>query len=376
MDLLDLLKLMFRRWYVSAPIVVGTLGAAFAFGLAIQPEYKTGAAILLVPPTTATAPPAPNTTPRPGNPWLRIGENAMAQAVQISVSAHDARMKVAAAGGDPDYEVGLVPRSSILTVAVTADTEASARTTVEAVTQLIHDEVAGQQAEYRPNPGEQITTQVLDPGLNIVQSRSNVLRAQVVIVAIGLLLAAVAAVGYDAVLRRRATARLRRRDLRAPMTWSAGQATIGAARPETAVGAPSPPSRPAVTPAPATRSAATPAGRGDATQPVPRAVAARIASRPRDHRGGARSGDDPGPADEHTGHLDDRAGEAPHDRVAGHTANGRPANGRGAHAAEERGTRYAGTERGTTATEGRPAPQPDDTILLATVRNPADDVTP
>jgi|HigsolmetaAR206D_1030411.scaffolds.fasta_scaffold01181_7 hypothetical protein len=299
MDLLDLLKLMFRRWYLSAPIVVGTLGAALAFGLAIQPEYKTEAAVLLVPPTTATAPPAPGATPRPGNPWLRIGENAMAQAVQIAVSSHDARTKVAAAGGDPDYEVGLVNRSSILTIAVTAPTESSARATVVTVTQLIHDEVAGRQAEYRPNPGEQITTQVLDPGLNIVQSRSNVLRAQVVIVVIGLLLAAVAAVGYDAVLRRRATVRSGHRDPRTPVAFSPGQATVGTARPRMAVDGSPPAHRTAGTPASAARPAP-PAegGRPDATRPMPRPVATRVARRPGDDRGGTHPGTGQGQVDE------------------------------------------------------------------------------
>ncbi|WP_422773445.1 hypothetical protein ACN28C_11315 [Plantactinospora sp. WMMC1484] len=261
MDLLDLLKLMFRRWYVSAPIVVVTLGAALAFGVAIQPEYKTEVAILLVPPTT-TAAPEPDAAPRPGNPWLRIGENAMAQAVQISTSAHDARTRIAAAGGDPDYEVGLVNRSSILTVAVTAASEESARKTVEAVTQLIHDDVAGRQAPYQPNPGEQITTEVLDPGLNIVPSRSNVLRAQVVIVAIGMLLAAVAAVVHDALVRRRASARLgRRRDARAPMAWNAGQAPVRAPRPAPAV-TPAPVSPAPISPTPGPRSTPVPGGSG------------------------------------------------------------------------------------------------------------------
>ncbi|MEE6257788.1 hypothetical protein [Plantactinospora sonchi] len=343
MDLLDLLKLMFRRWYVSAPIVVGTLGAAFAFGLAIQPEYKTEAAILLVPPTTAQAAPEPDATPQPGNPWLRLGENQMAQAVQISISSHDARMRVAAAGGDPDYEVGLVTRSSILTVAVTAATEQSARATVIAVTQLLTDEVAGKQAEYQPRPGEQITTQVLDPGLNIVPSRSNVLRAQVVIAAIGLLLAAVAAVVYDAVLRRRAAARLGRRDPRTPMTWNGGQAAVGANRSG---------GQPSVTPAPAARSAPSAPGGRDATQPLS-AAAAKIAGRPGDDRGPAYPGD--------------------HDRAAGHLANGRAA-----HAAEERGPGPDRTgDRGPAGppTRGgyRSAPQSDETILLTTVRNPAED---
>ena len=319
MDLLDLLKLMFRRWYVSAPVVVVTLGAALAFGAAVQPEFKTEVAILLVPPTTAAAAPAPNATPRPGNPWLRIGENAMAQAVQISISAHDARSRIAAAGGDPDYEVGLVTRSSILTVAVTASSEASALATVTAVTKLINDEVAGQQAAYKPNPGEQISTEVLDPGLNIVQSRSNVLRAQIVILAIGALLAAVAAVVHDALTRRRATARLgHRREARTRMTWNAGQAVVGTPRPGSAPG-------PGVTPAPTMRPAppvGTGTGRDDSQQ--------ISASGP----GGVRA--------------------------AGHATNERAPGDRAATGPQIRA-------------EFRRAPQSDETILLAVSRNPADD---
>ena len=155
----------------------------------------------------------------------------MAQAVQISISAHEARTKVETAGGDPEYEVALVTRSPILTVDVTATSHGEALATVQAVTKLISDEVAGRQAEYKPKAGEQITTQVLDPGLNIVQSRSNVLRAQIVVIAIGLLLAAAAAVGYDAIVRRRARARLaNRHGARPSMAWNAGQATVGGAR--------------------------------------------------------------------------------------------------------------------------------------------------
>ncbi|MDG4828830.1 hypothetical protein O7627_05860 [Solwaraspora sp. WMMD1047] len=207
MDFLDLIRLMFRRWYVTLPVVVVTLGAAYAVGSAIQPEYKTSVAIVLVPPTVAVAAPAPGESPQPANPWLRVGESAMAQAVQISTSAHDARSRVAAAGGDPGYQVELVQRSSILTVEVAAATREQALVTVEATTRLINDEVARQQAPYGSRGGEQITTQVLDAGLNITPSRSNVLRVQITMVCLGLLLAAGAAVGWDAMTRRRAAAR-------------------------------------------------------------------------------------------------------------------------------------------------------------------------
>lgn len=228
MDLLDLLKLMFRRWYIATPVVLLTLVAALVFGTSVQPEYKTSAAILLVPPTVAASTAEAGADGQPGNPWLRVGESAMAQAVQISVSAYDARSRIAAAGGDPDYEVELVNRSSILTVDVSADSEAEALTTVTAVTKLINDEVVGQQASYPTRPGAQISTKVLDPGLKITPSRSNVLRAQIVVTALGLLVAAGAAVSVDAIARHRANARLtgRRAGRRADSDRPIGQASV------------------------------------------------------------------------------------------------------------------------------------------------------
>ncbi|MBO4205223.1 hypothetical protein [Micromonospora echinofusca] len=259
MDLLDLLRLMFRRWYVTVPVLLGALGAATGLGISIQPEYKTSAAVLLVPPTTAVPAPAPGASPQPGNPWLRVGENAMAQAVQISASSHDFRDRVRAAGGDPDYEVGLVTRSSILTIDVTAGNRAAAAATVAAVTRLISEEVAGRQAEYRPRSGEQITTEVLDPGRNVVPSRSNVLRAQIVVAGVGALLAAALAVLFDAWARRRSAAGRRRRDART--VGDTGHARVVPQRPQPPAGpagtAPPavvrPPLNPAVRPKPVSR---------------------------------------------------------------------------------------------------------------------------
>lgn len=210
MDLLDLIKLTVRRWYVTAPVIALTIAAAVGVGATIRPEYHTSVAIVLVPPTVAAPVPVAGASVRPGNPWPRIGEDAMAQAVQIAVSAHDARGRVRAAGGDPDYEVESVPRSSILRIEVAATAPATALATVDAVTELVHDEVADRQARYGSTPGEQITTQVLDPGRTVTPSRSNVLRLQIVVVATGLLVAAAAAVGFDAGARHLAAARARR----------------------------------------------------------------------------------------------------------------------------------------------------------------------
>lgn len=251
MDLLDLLKLMVRRWYVTLPVLLAAVTGTVIVGQQIRPEYKTSAAIVLVPPTTAAPEPAAGSSPKPGNPWLQVGNAEMAQAIQIVAMSARVRTAVLAAGGEPGYEVTVQPRSSILTIEVTAATSDRALATVTAVTKLIGNEVAARQAEYKPRPGEQITTAVLDPGLDIDQSRSNVLRAQIVLLVIGLLLAAVCAVVTDAVTRRLAAGRSRRRSVDRVSPLLAGQATVRRQPPAGALAPP--PGRYAALPEPAGR---------------------------------------------------------------------------------------------------------------------------
>lgn len=250
MDLLDLLKLVIKRWYVAVPFVIVTLVAALAIGSSIEPEYKTAATVILVPPTTSQSAPANGATPAPGNPWLRIGETAMAQAVQIAVSSGESREKVQAAGGDPAYEITLVTRSSIMTVEISSDSSARALATVEAVAKLISDEVVAQQAKYKPKAGEEITTQVLDAGLNVTPSRSNVLRAQIVVLAIGLLFMAAGVVAFDAIARRRLTKRVNARAGIRPTGANAGSAAVDQRRPTPPLAKPvGPVNKPVVVPA-------------------------------------------------------------------------------------------------------------------------------
>ncbi|MFC7545816.1 hypothetical protein [Plantactinospora sp. GCM10030261] len=209
MDLIDLLKLMARRWWVTVPVLIATVAGGIVVGQHVRPEYKTSASVVLVPPTTEVAAPAPGASPRPGNPWLRVGTVEMAQAIQIVASSGRARAAVVAAGGEARYEVTVLTRSSILTIDVTGTGPDRARASAAAVTRLIGDEVANRQAAYQPRPGEQITTDVLDPGLDVRQSRSNVLRAQIVLLALGLLVATTVAVVADAIIRRMARRRVR-----------------------------------------------------------------------------------------------------------------------------------------------------------------------
>lgn len=195
----DIAKVMWRRWYVVVPLLLVVLGTTLSAGAFITPEYTSTASVLLVPPADRPEAPKPG---EKANPWLDVGPVAMAEAVSIAVQNKSSRDTVAAEGGDALYEVGVLPRSSIVLVEVSASSPERVRATASRVITLIEDEVARRQAPYKPKPTHQITTQVLDPGDNLVASLTGLRRGQAMILFAGMLLTAGLAVAVDAALRR------------------------------------------------------------------------------------------------------------------------------------------------------------------------------
>ncbi|MEV0727396.1 Wzz/FepE/Etk N-terminal domain-containing protein [Polymorphospora sp. NPDC050346] len=234
MDLFEILLVAVRRWYVSVPAVLVAILTAVAVGFVMQPEYKASATVLLIPPTVNPndrRPTPASATPVERNPWLSLGEVGMAQAVQVSLTAPQARQRVEAAGGVPDYEVGHTVRTGLLTIDVAAPTPEQVAVTVDTVTALIAEEVVERQRDYDPGPGEAIGTQLLDSGAGVVTSRFHILRTQLIVGAVGMVLATVFVVSFHAIARR--PSRSRREQLASASrsgTGSVGVASVGASR--------------------------------------------------------------------------------------------------------------------------------------------------
>ncbi|MBX7268891.1 hypothetical protein KIF24_24585 [Micromonospora sp. Llam7] len=200
-DILGWLLVAVRRWYVSVPGLLATIGAVALTGAMMQPEYKMSATVLLVPPTAKIPKPVAGRPPEPGNPWLTVGEAGMARAVAVAVSAAQVRERVRLAGGDPDYEISQVDRGAILTVDVAARSSDEAIRTAAAVIGLIDEEVAGRQRPHQPGPGEAIGVEVLDEG-GVDASRMSILRTQLIVAGTGLAVSMIAAAAYGTIARR------------------------------------------------------------------------------------------------------------------------------------------------------------------------------
>ena len=209
MDLWDLAKLMGRRWYLMAPMIVLTLVATSWALLTIKPDYTSTGQIMLIPPADRT--PLTPAELQSTNTWVEVGEDIMAKALSISLNTTQTHKEIEAEGFSSAFEVTAEDRSSILTVTVTATTAAAAQATVQRLEKQITTDVEAMQARYRPKPGRAISTQVLDAGDTIEVVSSKIKRAAVVIVGVGLLLTAAVSIVGDNILRRRARAAALRR---------------------------------------------------------------------------------------------------------------------------------------------------------------------
>ncbi|MET7424106.1 hypothetical protein [Dactylosporangium sp. NPDC005555] len=209
MDLWDLAKLMGRRWYLMAPMIILTLAATSWALLTIKPDYTSTGQIMLIPPADRT--PLTPAELQSTNTWVEVGEDIMAKALSISLNTNQTHKEIEGEGFSTTFEVAAEDRSSILTVTATATTAAAAQATVQRLQKQITREVDEMQARYKPKAGRAISTQVLDGGDTIEVVSSKVKRAAVVIVGVGLLLTAAVTIIGDNILRRRARAQLLRR---------------------------------------------------------------------------------------------------------------------------------------------------------------------
>jgi uncharacterized protein involved in exopolysaccharide biosynthesis len=199
MDLWDLTRLLFRRWYIALPILLtSVLIAAFA-GKSVAPDYRATGNIQIIPSRgTVTA-----TSNRPKNPWLDLGFNALGNAAILKVTDKETLETLKKEGYSDSITVLLNERSPLLSIEATADSPARATATVREVIKLLGTEIENQQKQFNVASEDMITTLTLNDGADVETVTSKVKRVLIVIAGMGLLLTAAGTIGIDALLRRR-----------------------------------------------------------------------------------------------------------------------------------------------------------------------------
>jgi hypothetical protein len=202
MDFWDLVTLMWRRWYVTAPMLLLTLaGVGWIMGT-VGPEYQATGYVTVVPPTVFQPPEAGKTSRV--NPW---NEEALADAARIRLEGKSLRDELAAAGFVGEWAVEITGRLPVISVQVVAPTSEQALTTVHELQGVVEAEVQARQAEYDLPEGEQFTAVRYDQGESVETTASRMRRTLVAVVAAGLFLTAAVVVSFDALARWRLSRR-------------------------------------------------------------------------------------------------------------------------------------------------------------------------
>jgi hypothetical protein len=205
-DLWDLTKVMFRRWYIALPMLLVSVIGVLALTQSTRPDYSATGFLQMIPPANSN----PDTT-KPGwvhNPWTDLGINALAQAAMIKVEDKTVLDDLVRQGYTDNVTFSVDDRSPLLRIEAVGRTPAQATGTVRQLMNLLDQQVRTQQSQYGVAPADAITTLVLDDGTNVTVVTTKLKRVIIVAVGIGLLLTAATTIGVDALFGRRARPRL------------------------------------------------------------------------------------------------------------------------------------------------------------------------
>ncbi|WFE30199.1 hypothetical protein O7623_13860 [Solwaraspora sp. WMMD791] len=207
MDFWDLTKLLFRRWYIAAPLLLLAAASTGVVAVTIQPDYVSTSYVQLIPPTATADPEDPDAAPAPRNPWFDLGLGSLSRAAIITVQDQTVLDQLEEDGYSTNFTIGFDTQLPVITFEVIGDTEQQATETTEELVRRFSESVAALQSEYGVSGDESITTRRLDLGDNLTESTSKIKRALVAIAGAGVLLSAGITVAIDAWLRRRARRR-------------------------------------------------------------------------------------------------------------------------------------------------------------------------
>lgn len=208
MDLWDVIRLMIRRWYISAPMIMLTLAAVIGTAVTVSPNYTAEAQVMVLPPSSyRDAEPGED---RVVNPW---DVNSLAGAIVTMLRNHNLVETLAAEGHRATWEAGTdLQFQSVIVITVTSPTEHEATAAAERLLQAVNNEVSVQQAPFDIPESEKISTVVLGAGENTDVVRGGQIRAMVVVLAAFVILTIGVTIAFDALVRRRAVGPTARRD--------------------------------------------------------------------------------------------------------------------------------------------------------------------
>jgi hypothetical protein len=201
-DLWDLTKLLFRRWYVFLPMLVASTAVVFFVSQETKPDYSATGHLQLIPPTVA-ATPNTSTVRKSTNPWTDLGFLALGNAVVLKVQDKKVLDSLVAQGYTDNFTVSVTYNTTYFSIEAVGRTPQQATATVQQLMKLLDAEVVAQQQQFGATRQDSISTLVLDSGDKVTVVTSKKKRVLIVSGGLAVLLSAGATIALDAVLRRR-----------------------------------------------------------------------------------------------------------------------------------------------------------------------------
>jgi hypothetical protein len=221
-DFWDLTKLIFRRWMISLPLLLLTIGAGAATWVLVEPDYKATSYVQLIPPAVR---PSNDPADRIVNPWLDLGLDNLSKAASFITTDSTFLQQLDLSGLSDAVTITDGYPNPVATFEVVGKNKQIAVTTSEMVLQRYIESVKRLQTDRGVQPENMIISVRLDAGNNLAETGGKVKRAFIAVVAVGLLLTLGVTTGLDALIRRRKRAKLHLDDI-GPGTQSSRQLSV------------------------------------------------------------------------------------------------------------------------------------------------------
>jgi hypothetical protein len=197
-DLWEATKILFRRWYITVPICALAVLGAFAAGSQMDPEYvASGVGILL--PIDETGQQAIFGTPEEAeNPWEAAGAVATMRSVALVLGADGVRSQIVDQGLAPTYSIEVEPRDPIVYVDVTDRDPDLALVTLDEMILRLEDELDSRQSQVQAPETRRFKIEILSQSEVPLPDYGNRTRVRIIVLLLGLVLAAAAGLVFDA----------------------------------------------------------------------------------------------------------------------------------------------------------------------------------
>ncbi len=201
MDLLGLIMILIRRWYIFLLVVAITVGGlAYVYPL-LKPDYQATGTLLLAPPNSQTQLIQSQPTQIPVNPLLTSSTGMLGVAATVaSLGETQAERQLLASNYGLTYTIVVDGHAPLITVQGAAQSQDAVVNGVGALLAYLRDQLNGLQQSLGAPPNQLVTSKVLYAPQTAVVSNSSRNKAALILAVVGFLVACSLTFIFDGIL--------------------------------------------------------------------------------------------------------------------------------------------------------------------------------